>query len=561
MMCTSALGDTQPLLEFNGVTGELRDNLRAGLSLTAEPCNTPAWRVKRLFRRAEEELDKAARALGYYHIQLEKTLQFKQECWQASFNIDPGEPLHFSEVDLSLSGEAHDDPAFLKLLQETPVRSGTQVHHGHYEALKGQMEGLAAERGYFDGRFIRRELKVEPEAGRASIVLHYDSGQRYRIGTLELGQDTYDPKLLERYLKISPGDPYEAGALVALHRDLADSGYFQSVAVKPDFKGATDGKIDVHIQLVPRKRMAYRMGVGAATDTGPRLSLSYERRRLNRHGHRLQSKIILSQVDSSLGLEYLIPMQQPHIDQFSLRGGYRRLDTGTSTSNTYTFGVRALGKRGGWSETRYLDWVSERSRIGDETTTASLLVPGISWTRTIADNRMQTRKGRRLNLELRGAHEALLSDASFMQLLAAGKWIHPLGAGRLLLRAESGLSMTPDFTELPASYRFFAGGDQSVRGYAFHSLGSRDSDDEVIGGRHLLTTSLEYEYPIKGKWAAALFLDAGNAFDDWSEGLKRAMGLGLRWRSPVGPIRLDLAFPDDRSADSFRIHFSMGSDL
>ncbi|MCW8946252.1 MAG: autotransporter assembly complex protein TamA [Sedimenticola sp.] len=560
-LCAVPLSADEPSIEFKGVSGELESNLRAGLSLTAESCDAPAWRVNRLFRRADSELDQAARALGYYRIQLEKKILFNPACWQASFDIQPGEPAHLVNVDIVIQGEAQGDASFGKLLKASPVKKGSQVHHGQYEALKGEIERVAAERGYFDGRFVRTELKVDPQKNQASITLHYDSGKRYRIGNMVVDQQTYDPELLERYIKIRAGDPYDSTALANTHRGLADSGYFQSVSVKPDFKGAQNGTIDVQVVLEPIKRLAYRIGIGAATDTGPRLSLGYERRRLNRLGHRLESKLVLSQVDSSIGLEYLIPVQQPHIDQISFRTGYRHLDTDSTISDTATIGVRAVGNRNGWSETRYLDWISEESQIGTETTQATLLVPGISWAKTKADNRMLPRKGYRLSLELKGAEEALLSDVRFFQLQAAAKWIYPLGAGRLLIRGDTGLTLTEDFEKLPASYRFFAGGDQSVRGYGYQALGPKNTDGTVVGGRYLLSGSVEYEYPIKDDWSAALFIDAGNAVDGWNEELKRSAGVGLRWRSPVGPIRLDLAIPEDTSEDSFRIHFSMGADL
>lgn len=549
------------LIELKGVAAELESNLRAGLSLTTETCDAPAWRVKRLFRRAESELDQAARALGYYQIKVEKSLQFNTDCWQASFDINPGSPAYLNEVDITILGEAQSDTTFSQLLQSSPVKKGSQVHHGQYEALKGDIQRIAAERGYFDGRFVRSELKIDPQANQASITLHYQSGKRFRIGQMAMNQQTYDPELLQRYIKIQPGDPYDAATLSDMHRALADSGYFQSVSVKADFKGAKDGTIDVQVELEPVKRMAYRIGIGAATDTGPRLSLGYERRRLNRLGHRLESKLVLSGVDSSLGLEYLIPVQQPHIDQISFRTGYRHLDTDSAISDTATLGVRAVGSRNGWSETRYLDWISEESQIGSETTQATLLVPGIGWAKTKADNRMLPRKGYRLSLELKGAEEALFSDVRFFQLQAAAKWIYPLGAGRLLIRGDTGLTLTEDFKQLPASYRFFAGGDQSVRGYGYQALGPKNSTGTVVGGRYLLSGSVEYEYPIKDDWSAALFVDAGNAIDGWNEELKRSVGVGLRWHSPVGPIRLDLAIPEDQSEDSFRIHFSMGADL
>ncbi len=561
MLLAAAAPAAEPTLEFIGVSEELRDNLRAGLSLSAEPCDAPAWRVKRLFRGSEKELSNAARALGYYAIQTKKSLSFKDACWQASFNIIAGEPIKLSEVEITFIGEANNDAAFLELVQKSPLQRGKPVHHGQYEQLKSQIEGLAAEHGYFDGHFLRKELKVDPAANRASVLLEYDAGQRYHIGTLHLDQDTYDPELLERYLTIHAGDAYDASALADLHRTLGDSGYFDSVEVQPDFSTAEDGNINVHVALTPRKKMAYSVGLGAATDTGPRVSLSYERRRLNRYGHRLEASVILSTVDASLGLEYLIPMNLPHVEQLSLRSGYRQLDTSTSTSNSVTFGARAIGRRWGWNEIRYLDWINEDSTIGEETTSATLLVPGISWTRSRADNRMRATRGQRINLELRGAHSSLLSDTTFSQIIASGKWIYPLGAGRILLRGESGISVVSDFNELPASYRFFAGGDQSVRGYGYQALGPRDDNNDVIGGRYLLASSVELEYPVYKEWSAAVFVDAGNAFDDFNVGLKHSYGFGVRWQSPVGPIRLDLALPSDTSEDSFRIHFSMGPDL
>ncbi len=549
-------------LEIQGVEGELLHNLQAGLSLAAEPCDAPPWRVRRLLRRADEELSRAARALGHYHIRIDdKTLEHRDQCWHVRFNISPGEPVRIQQVELLFTGEAQEDPAFARLREQSPLNVGAVLHHGHYERLKQDIERTALERGYFDGRFVRHELRVEPLDDRATVILHYDAGTRYRIGEINLHQDAYDARLLQRYLTIKPGDPYDSLQLNALHRALADSGYFESVAVRPDLQGVADGRVTVDVQLTPRKRAAYRVGVGIATDTGPRLSAAYERRRVNRRGHRFEASTSLSPVDSSVQAEYLIPLDWPHTSQIGLRSGFRRLDTDTSLSDTYTFGARLIGKRGGWSETRSLDWVHDRFKIGDDWTTSSLLVPAIGWTRTRADNRITPRRGYRLRLDLRGSHSALLSDVSFIQATAAAKGIYGLGKGRLLLRAELGLTETDRFERLPAAYRFFAGGDQSVRGYDYRSLAPKDADGTIAGGRYLATASVEYEHPVSGPWGVALFADAGDAIDSWRDGLRHAIGIGLRWRSPVGPLRLDLAFPSDRTEDDFRIHFSMGADL
>jgi len=558
---SSPVAEEKPLLDITGGDNALQNNLLTSLPLASEPCNAPAWRIKQLFRRSPALLDQAARALGYYHLKLEKKLTFNNNCWQAYFTIEPGNPVLLESVNILMLGDAREDTEFSKIVEQASLKPQQQLHHGEYEKLKARIESLAQERGYFDGSFKQAQLKVNTETNLAFIKLKYDSGQRYRIGKLTLQQNTYDSRLLERYISIKSGDYYDAATLSKTHRLLSDSGYFEQVSLKQDFKNAKGGIIDVMVQLEPRKRIAYTVGLGIATDTGPRGKVSFERRRVNRRGHRFFSELLLSDIESSLGFEYIIPTHLEHINQVSFLANYQETDTDTSQSDITKLGFRTVGSRNGWLESIYLDWVSENSLISDQYVNADLLVPGISWSNTVAKNRLRPRKGYHASLEIRGAEKALLSDASFVQMIAAGKWIEPIGRGRLLLRGKAGLSLTDDFNELPASYRFFAGGDQSVRGYEYESLGPVDASGDVIGGENLLTGSIEYEHPVTEDWSAAVFLDSGNAFDDWDIDFKQSVGIGARWHSPIGSIRLDLAVPDDTSRDDFRLHFSMGLDL
>ncbi|MCW8918891.1 MAG: autotransporter assembly complex protein TamA [Gammaproteobacteria bacterium] len=553
----------EPLkLEISGADGALLENLRQGVSIAAESCDAPAWRVRSLLKRADRELQRAARALGYYRLQVaEKSLQREAACWQARFRVEPGEVVRIGRMELRVSGDAERDLAFAGMARRPSLQPGEPLNHGEYERLKQDLERLALERGYLEARFETRELRVDPAAGRAEIRLHFDSGVRYRVSELNLQQSTYDPELLERYLTLRKGDPYDSDKLNAMQRALNDSGYFERVSVRPDLAGATERGIRVDVELEPRKATAYRFGIGVATDTGPRLSAAYERRRLNRYGHRLSLSSQLSPVDSSLKAEYLIPYNTPHTQQIGLEAAYRHQDTATALSDSYILGLRELGMRGGWNEVRSLEWISEESDIDGLLVDATLLVPSITWSRTRADDRMRPKKGHRLNLNLRGGVSALLSDTSFFQASAGFKWINRLGSGRLLLRGQAGLTEVEAFEKLPASYRFFAGGDQSVRGYEYRSLAPRDSNGRVEGGRYLLSGSIEYEHPLTKEWSVAAFVDAGDAFDSLNTDLRRSIGLGVRWRSPVGPVRLDLAFPSDTSEDDFRIHFSMGPDL
>jgi translocation and assembly module TamA len=190
-------------------------------------------------------------------------------------------------------------------------------------------------------------------------------------------------------------------------------------------------------------------------------------------------------------------------------------------------------------------------------------MPGIAFDRGYSDELLRPNRGYRLAFELRGAHDGLLSTASLLQVRASARGLVRLGdAGRLLGRASIGVTGFAAIDELPASLRFFAGGDRSVRGYAYKSLGPLDDSGEVEGGRHMLTASIEYEHPVVGDdWWLAGFVDAGNAFNSDQVNVKVGYGGGLRWYSPIGRIRLDIAFPSDREDDDWRIHFGLGTDL
>jgi translocation and assembly module TamA len=189
-------------------------------------------------------------------------------------------------------------------------------------------------------------------------------------------------------------------------------------------------------------------------------------------------------------------------------------------------------------------------------------MPGVDWTRIRADNAIRPSAGSRLSLEVRGATDSVFSDTSFVQAIARGRWIRSLGNGsRFLLRAEIGVTAKSEFDELPASVRFFAGGDNSVRGYDFDALGPVDENGQVVGGSSLATGSIEFEQPLRDRWSLAFFVDAGNAFEGSDLDAKTGAGLGGRWQSPLGPIRIDLAHPFDDDTTSWRLHISLGPDL
>jgi translocation and assembly module TamA len=561
-LAASAVGEVEIALE-NG-DRLLETNLRARLALAAEDCDAPAWRVRRLFARAEQDFDPALRALGYYRASIEKDLETDDDCWRATFTVDPGERTRVRSRSVKVDGDASDDPAMQALLAELPLAEGEPLNHADYEAIKNRLRTYALEYGYFDFVIQRQELRVFPAQSAAEIVIEASSGPRYRFGELQFNEQPIDETLLRRLGRLQPGADYESAKLIALDRQLSDTGYFQSVEVRARRQEAVDLQIPVDVRVEPAKRHAWRAGVGYSTDTGPRLSLQYSNRYLNARGHHFNSELRLSPGDSGLKADYLIPGRDPRRETFSFGAGLTHEETDSATSDSATAIARQILKSKHWTQTRFLELLYERSEVAGIDDTYTLLMPGIAFNRIDADDPLRTRRGYRVLLEARGAYEGVLSTTTMLQFRASGKWIHRLGdSGRISVRGDAGSTLVDSVLDLPATLRFFAGGDNSVRGYDYESLGPVDAQGAVQGGRHLLTSSLEYEHPVfRDEWWVAAFVDAGNAFDDADDiDVKVGYGVGVRWYSPVGRLRLDLAFPDDTSNDDWRLHFGLGADL
>jgi translocation and assembly module TamA len=190
------------------------------------------------------------------------------------------------------------------------------------------------------------------------------------------------------------------------------------------------------------------------------------------------------------------------------------------------------------------------------------LIPGGNWLLSVANNPLRPTKGHRLEFEVKGSDKNTLSDVSFLQAYGAAVWLHPLPLrGKFIGRAELGATVVDQFDKLPTTYRFYAGGMNSVRGYAYKELGPKDTEGHVIGGTLLSVVSAEYEQAMFDNWALAAFIDSGNAFNPANLQFKTGAGVGLRWYSPLGPLRVDFALPLNESDSTFQIHFAAGTRL
>ncbi|MFC6671337.1 autotransporter assembly complex protein TamA [Marinobacterium aestuariivivens] len=541
---------------------ELADNIRAFLAIERIK-GQPAPMVSRLqylHRQAQEQIRSALQPYGYYRPRIEAELIQQSGQWLARYRVDPGEAVRLDEVRLAVSGEAQSDPAMQELEFSPSLAPGAVLRHADYEAHKSRMRSQAADRGYYEADFSRQQLLIDPELGQADIDLELDSGPRYRIGEVRFDEAPVDESLLQRYLPFKPGDPVSSARLLELQRGLADSEYFSRVEVQPLWDEALEQSVPIDVVLEPNKRTAYRFGVGYGTDTGARVSASQHRRWVNRRGHSWNGLVQLSEVESAVALQYNIPGERPQSDRYGARLKWQSEQTDSTDSELTSAGLFWQKKLGAWQRILSLDWEQERFTLDEESNATNFLIPGMSWSTTRTDNPLNPSRGYRFSLELKTAAEYLLSDADFVQGLAGAKHVLTLTErSRLLTRADLGITAMENFEIMPSSHRFFAGGDNSVRGYDYKELGPIGDNGDVVGGRNLLVASAEVDYLVAENWRLAAFFDTGNAIDSVSDPLKSGAGLGVRYLSPIGPIRVDLAVPLEDSG--FRIHFSLGPDL
>lgn len=550
-------------LEISGLDETQEANVRALSPLSAAACDTPQWRIERLVRRADENVRGSLRALGFYSPVIQKSLRFDASCWHAEFSIDPGDPIRLSAVDVAVDGPAVDDPEFLALVAKDALRSGDVLHHGRYEEFKQSFMRAATYTGYFDAEFERSSVIVDPALATADLDLDFASGSRYRVGEVTFTEGILRDSLLASYSDIRPGQPFSGKLINDLHQALAGSAYFRSVSIVTEPLDETAKTVPVRVNLTPAKRRLFSAGGGFTTDMGPHLRLGYADRRRNDRGHQFESRLYLSPVDSELNTAYRWPRKDPRSDWLSVVGSAQHKETDTSELDKVTLGVLRTERVGqAWLETRYVNYEWEDFVVGEQAGTSQLVVIGSNWEKAVGRVLGRATDGYRLNFDVRGASDAILSDTTFLQLRARMRWIRTFGdKTRLLARANLGTTAKDALSELPASVRFFSGGDRSVRGYEFQSLGPTDLDGNVIGGSHQVDLSLELDRLIRDDWAIAVFVDSGTAFEESDLDFSTGVGLGVRWYSPLGPIRLDFAHPLDDPDKGLRVHISLGPDL
>ncbi|MEN7344177.1 MAG: autotransporter assembly complex family protein [Pseudomonadota bacterium] len=559
--CVTAASADTPQLEVTGGERALRDNVSAFVAIDRYDCDAPDWQLERFRQRIITAAEEALKPFGYYAPSVSVVIAPSDTCWRAAIELSPGEPTLIRRATVAIDPVVAALPEITRVLATVPT-TGDVLIHSRYEQLKLDLQAALNRLGYFDHAFVRQRLDVFPSERYALIDLEIDSGVRYRLGDIALTEDILDASFLQRFVKIKPGEPFSRGALDRLQADLSTTTYFDRVLVTPDYDAASDGVVPINVELTAAEKLGYFLGVGASTDQGPRFRGGYRNRRVNGRGHQFDAGILYSPVLSQLTTAYRQPLADPTREWQTIALQFESEETDTSSDRRWQAGIeRTLALQRDWLFSYGASVINSRFTVADVTDTSTLVMPVVGFSRRIADDPANPRRGSALEIQLRAGSKAVLSSTDVAQLYVRYRRLWPIGSrGRLALRGEFGVTAQDDFDALPPSIRFFAGGDNSVRGYGYQTIGPEDDNGDVIGGSQLATASVEYEHLLSASWGVAAFVDAGNAFDDANIDARIGTGLGVVWRSPVGPLRAYLATPVNEDG-GLRVHISFGADL
>ncbi len=571
LWCADAIADDKVEVEVTGLAEDLERNVLAYLSIAdlgkaGAEASQPVTEsnVRRLHGAAWTEIERALQPFGYYEPRIRSTLQRKEADWLARYDVDAGAPTVVDGVEIRAVGGGSEEPAVRAALASAGFAAGEPLRHAKYGAAKTQLFEAARGAGYLDATYERAEIRVRREQREADIHLVLDTGPQYYFGSLLIEQDILDPDFVARYVRIEPGEPFDSDRLIELQLALGDSGYFSEVTVDAERAEAVDRRIPIVVHTMPRATQEYTVGVGYGTDTGPRVRLGTELRRLNRRGHRLNLDLRLSEIATTAAVEYRIPVKNVETDLLSFRTSLGTREIGDLDTEQVSLGMSLHDTWRGFERRLYLTSDRERWVESGVELTEIAFYPGMELTsRTVVDaESLFTRKGYSWSVDARGGADSLGSSTSFLRLRAAGSLVLPLAERmRFLFRTDYGALDVDNLLLLPPSQRFFAGGDRSVRGYSYEQLGPTDTAGAVVGGKYLVTASIEVDHLFFRNYGAAVFYDAGNAANEPWPDFKRSVGVGMRWRTPVGMLRIDIAHPLDDPDEDYRLHLSIGTDL
>nr|WP_193569115.1 MULTISPECIES: autotransporter assembly complex family protein [Serratia] len=553
-------------LQVDGLSGDLERNVRVRLSaITPEEVNAEG----RFRARVDAAIRLGLRPLGYYQPTIEFTFDDNPKLSRPVLiaKVDPGEPVRIAGVDIQLQGGARTDEDYLNLVRTDRPTIGEILNHGQFDSFKSSLTNLALRKGYFDAQMLKSQLGVAEELHKAFWDIDFNSGERYHFGKVIFKGSQIREDYLQNLLPFHQGDYYSSNDLAELNRRLSATNWFNSVVVSPDFTDSKESKIlPLDAVVTPRSSNIVELGGGFSTDIGPRVLGTWRKPWLNDRGHSLVTAASISQPEQQLDLTYKIPLLRNPLEQYYLlQGGFKRTDLNdTQSDSTKVVASRNWDLSSGWQHAVNLSWRLDHFTQGSVTNTTMLLYPGVTVNRTRSRGGLMPLWGDSQRYSIDVSDTTWGSGVDFALLQAQNVWIRSLGEkNRFVVRGQVGWIETNDFDKVPPDLRFFAGGDRSIRGYKFQGISPRGDDGKLTGASKMVTGSLEYQYNVTGRWWGAMFVDSGQAVNNFKDSnFKTGAGVGVRWQSPVGPVKLDIAAPvGDQDTHGLQFYIGLGPEL
>jgi translocation and assembly module TamA len=555
-----APAQTSAMLEIEAPAA-VRELLRLHLQLASGDADDAAERL-RLSREAHRQAEALLAAEGWFSPAIRATAEPVGGRMTVRLDVEPGERARIEEVQIDFRGDVAlpgDERARrVEALREGwPLPVGQPFRQQDWDAAKQALLRPLLALDYAAAAIEESRAEVDPQRARVRLIVVVNSGPPFTLGEIEVsGLETYDPALLDHYRRIEPGERYSQERLLALQSALQASPYFSSVLVDIDPDPAQHARVPVRVSVRESRPKRIGIGAGYSSNTGARVEASFRHANFLDRAWNLRTGLSLEQ-RRSFGFAdvHLPPTAKDYRDSFGVLA--EASDIQGLELQRVAFGAVRTRTRGR-IETR-LSLSAQRETSGTEATpdtTSQALTLNYGWIYRDVDNLLDPRHGYLLDLEAGGAVQALLSDQTFLRLRGRHQRYYPMGERDvLILRAELGYTVAGSRSGIPEDFLFRTGGAQTVRGYAYQSLGVRE-DGAVVGGRKLAVASAEYVHWFLPDWGAAAFADFGDAWDERLDArLALGYGLGARWRSPAGPLALDVGYGE--RTGQFQLHFSV----
>ncbi|MGE3376533.1 MAG: autotransporter assembly complex family protein [Vicinamibacteria bacterium] len=542
---------------------ELADALREGLDIVrwqGDPQMSPEL-LRRLAEEAVADAREAAAAEGYFSAEAAASIDEGAQAWRVSLRVVPGERTRVAAIDIGFRGPVATDPdageALARVRRAWPLRTGAPFRQADWEDAKLRAVAELSAWRYAAARVASSEARIDPATREARLSVTLESGPAFRFGEVRVsGTSRYDPALVENMSPVRAGEDYERAALLVYQRRLAETGYFASVQVDVDSRPEVAAAAPVRVAVLEAPAKHVESGLSYNTDVGVRLQLRYSDQDLRDAAWRLRTGFAVDSKIQELQLDLDSPPQRgARWNNYFAR--LARTDIQNEIARSFALGVAHNFGTDVAPSAAIVSWHLEDQRTGTTLTDSRHAVyAGLRRNFRRTDDVVDPRSGYFGHVEIGGGLPEA-SSQSFLRAVAHASYVLPQGRrSELLLRAQGGVVRADARAGIPTTFLFRTGGDRTVRGYAFESIGVAEGD-AIVGGRRLFVASVEYTHWVSERWGAAAFVDSGDAWDD-GERFDPVVGhgLGVRLRTPIGPARVDIAY--GRETRDYRLHLSIG---